>query len=178
MKVKPNQYAEIFTTYQVNKDGYEEMKQDAEYPIEKRKALLGDKENIAEISNYSTYYSTKDYNSRYYRAYRSGWISGRVDKDSAPNNIKRSKGSNPKDTTKYEDDTDRAIPLNIKIETYERDMSGYVWEDTKDQESGKYNISTGNGYYNEGTDDKLIPNVGITMYEVINLGRRFIQYRI
>ena len=50
-------------------------------------------------------------------------------------------------------------------------MSGYVWEDAKDQESGKYNISTGNGYYNEGTDDKLIPNVGITMYEVINLGR-------
>ena len=173
MKVKPNQYAEIFTTYQVNKDGYEKMKQDEklENPLKERKAMLGDKENIAEISNYSTYYSTKDYNSRYYRAYRSGWISGRVDKDSAPNNIKRSKGSNTKDTTKYEDDTDRAIPLNIKIETYERDMSGYVWEDTKDQESGKYNISTGNGYYNEGTDDKLIPNVGITMYEVINLGR-------
>lgn len=168
MKVKPNQYAEIFTTYEVNKDGYEKMKQSAEVSIAVRKAMLGDKENIAEISNYSTYYSTKDYNSRYYRAYRSGWISGRVDRDSAPNNIKR---SNAKDTTKYEDDTDRSIPLNIKIETYERDMSGYVWEDTKDQESGKYKISTGNGYYDEGTDDKLIPNVGITMYEVINLGR-------
>ena len=33
------------------------------------------------------------------------------------------------------------------------------------------NRITGNGYYNEGTDDKLIPNVGITMYEVINLGQ-------
>ena len=166
MRIKPNQYAEIFTTYEVNKDGYDEMKNNAEASITARKALLGDKENIAEISNYSTYYSTKDYNSRYYRAYRNGWISGRVDKDSAPNNIKK---SNIKDRTKYEDDTDRAIPLNIKIETYERDMTGYVWEDKKDKEAGKYNIKTGDGYY--GGSDTLIPNVGITMYEVINMGR-------
>lgn len=168
MKIKPNQYAELFTTYEVNKDGYEEMKKKAEVSITARKDMLGDKENIAEISNYSTYYTSKDYNSRFYRAYRSGWVSGRVDKDSAPNNIKK---SDIKDRTKYEDDTDRAIPLNIKLETYERDMAGYVWEDTKDQEAGKYEISTGNGYYDEGSDDKLIPNVGITMYEVINMGR-------
>ena len=90
MKIKPNQYAELFTTYEVNKDGYEEMKKKAEVSITARKDMLGDKENIAEISNYSTYYTSKDYNSRFYRAYRSGWVSGRVDKDSAPNNIKKS----------------------------------------------------------------------------------------
>ena len=169
IKVKPNQYAEIFTTYEVDKEGYEKM-QNNTATIQDRKLIIGDKENVAEISNYSTYYSTNDYNSRYYRAYRSGWVSGRVDKDSAPNNIKR---SNIKDRTRYEDDTDRAIPINIKLETYERDMYGYVWEDKKETEVGGSNgaskIKVGNGYYDNG--ENLIPNVGITMYEVINLGR-------
>lgn len=169
IKVKPNQYAEIFTTYEVDKEGYDKMQND-EGKIEDRKLIIGDKENVAEISNYSTYYSTNDYNSRYYRAYRSGWVSGRVDKDSAPNNIKR---SNIKDRTRYEDDTDRAIPINIKLETYERDMYGYVWEDKKETEVGGSNgaskIKVGNGYYDN--EENLIPNVGITMYEVINLGR-------
>ena len=134
--------------------------------IKDRELIIGDKENVAEISNYSTYYSTKDYNTRYYRAYRSGWVSGRVDKDSAPNNIKR---SNIKDRTRYEDDTDRAIPINIKLETYERDMYGYVWEDKKETDAGGSKIKVGNGYYDNG--ENLIPNVGITMYEVINMGR-------
>lgn len=169
IKVKPNQYAEIFTTYEVDKEGYEKM-QNNTATIQDRKLIIGDKENVAEISNYSTYYSTKDYNTRYYRAYRSGWVSGRVDKDSAPNNIKR---SNIKDRTRYEDDTDRAIPINIKLETYERDMYGYVWEDKKETEVGGSNggskIKVGNGYYDNG--ENLIPNVGITMYEVINMGR-------
>lgn len=169
VKVKPNQYAEIFTTYQVDEEGYEKMKNDTA-TIQDRKLIIGDKENVAEISNYSTYYSTKDYNTRYYKAYRNGWISGRVDKDSAPNNIKR---SDIKDRTRYEDDTDRAIPLNIKLETYERDMYGYVWEDKKETEVGGSNgaskIKVGNGYYDNG--EELIPNVGITMYEVINMGR-------
>lgn len=169
IKVKPNQYAEIFTTYEVDKEGYEKMQNDLA-TIKERELIIGDKENVAEISNYSTYYSTNDYNSRYYRAYRSGWVSGRVDKDSAPNNIK---GSNIKDRTRYEDDTDRAIPINIKLETYERDMYGYVWEDKKETEVGGSNgaskIKVGNGYYDNG--EELIPNVGITMYEVINLGR-------
>lgn len=165
IKVKPNQYAEIFTTYEVDKEGYDKMQND-EGKIEDRKLIIGDKENVAEISNYSTYYSTKDYNTRYYRAYRSGWVSGRVDKDSAPNNIKR---SNIKDRTRYEDDTDRAIPINIKLETYERDMYGYVWEDKKETDAGGSKIKVGNGYYDNG--ENLIPNVGITMYEVINMGR-------
>lgn len=165
IKVKPNQYAEIFTTYEVDKEGYEKM-QNNTATIQDRKLIIGDKENVAEISNYSTYYSTKDYNTRYYRAYRSGWVSGRVDKDSAPNNIKR---SNIKDRTRYEDDTDRAIPINIKLETYERDMYGYVWEDKKETDAGGSKIKVGNGYYDNG--EELIPNVGITMYEVINMGR-------
>lgn len=165
VKVKPNQYAEIFTTYQVDEEGYEKMKNDTA-TIQDRKLIIGDKENVAEISNYSTYYSTKDYNTSYYKAYRNGWISGRVDKDSAPNNIKR---SDIKDRTRYEDDTDRAIPINIKLETYERDMYGYVWEDKKETDAGGSKIKVGNGYYDNG--EELIPNVGITMYEVINMGR-------
>lgn len=165
IKIKPNQYAEIFTTYEVDKEGYEKM-QNNTATIKDRKLIIGDKENIAEISNYSTYYTTKDIQKNHYRTYRDGWISGKVDQDSAPNNIKK---SNIKSRTKYEDDTDRSIPINIKLETYEREMYGYVWEDAKNSNAGKYNIKTGDGYY--GTGDKLVGNVGITMYEVINMGR-------
>lgn len=170
IKVKPNQYAEIFTTYEVDHEGYEKMQKDTA-TIKDRKLMIGDKENIAEISNYSTYYSEKDCNERYYRAYRSGWVSGRVDRDSAPNNIRQSDILDTKDRNeyKYEDDTDRSIPINIKIETYERDMTGYVWEDKKNVDAGKNGIKTGDGYADNG--ETLIPNVEVTMYEVINLGR-------
>lgn len=170
IKVKPNQYAEIFTTYEVDQEGYEKMQEETA-AIKDRKLMIGDKENIAEISNYSTYYSEKDCNERYYRAYRSGWVSGRVDRDSAPNNIRQSDILDTKDRNeyKYEDDTDRSIPINIKIETYERDMTGYVWEDKKNVDAGKNGIKTGDGYADN--EEILIPNVEVTMYEVINLGR-------
>ena len=166
IKVPVNSYVEIFTTYEVDKEGYDKMSKSAEGSINDRNNILGKKYNIAEISNYSTYYTNRDFNG-YYTAYSNGAVSGRVDKDSAPNNIDT---SNLKNKNKYEDDTDQSLPINISIDTYERDMYGYVWEDTKDKDTGQYSIKTGNGYYNSDTD-KLVPNVKVSMYEVINLGK-------
>lgn len=166
IKVPVNSYVEIFTTYEVDKEGYDKMSKSVEGSINDRNNILGKKYNIAEISNYSTYYTNRDFNG-YYTAYSNGAVSGRVDKDSAPNNIDT---SNLKNKNKYEDDTDQSLPINISIDTYERDMYGYVWEDTKDKDTGQYSIKTGNGYYNSDTD-KLVPNVKVSMYEVINLGK-------
>lgn len=166
LKIHTNQYAEIFTTYEVDLKGYQDM-QDTAADISKRVNLLGDKQNVAEISSYSTFYTKVDNDgSGLYTGFNSGWVSGRVDRDSAPNNIDTSNVTN---RDKYEDDTDRAIPINIAIDTHERDMYGYVWEDIKNTETGSYGIKVGNGLYD--SEDKLIQNVEVTMYEVISLGK-------
>lgn len=166
LKIYTNQYAEIFTTYEVDLKGYQDM-QDTAADISKRVNLLGDKQNVAEISSYSTFYTKVDNDgSGLYTGFNSGWVSGRVDRDSAPNNIDTSNVTN---RDKYEDDTDRAIPINIAIDTHERDMYGYVWEDIKNTETGSYGIKVGNGLYD--SEDKLIQNVEVTMYEVISLGK-------
>lgn len=166
IKIHTNQYAEIFTTYEVDLAGYQQM-QDKAADISKRANLLGDKQNVAEISSYSTFYTKADNDgSGLYTGFDVSWVSGRVDRDSAPNNIDT---SNLLNREKYEDDIDRAIPINISIDTYERDMYGYVWEDDKNVETGSYGIKVGNGVYD--SEEKLIQNVEVTMYEVINLGK-------
>lgn len=166
LKIHTNQYAEIFTTYEVDLKGYQDM-QATKADIKTRANLLGDKQNVAEISSYSTFYTKVDNDgSGLYTGFNSGWVSGKVDRDSAPNNIDT---SNVINRYKYEDDTDRAIPINIAIDTHERDMYGYVWEDIKNTETGSYGIKVGNGSYD--SEDKLIQNVEVTMYEVISLGK-------
>lgn len=165
IRIHTNQYAEIFTTYEVDVDGYKNM-QDRGASIETRNAMLGDKQNVAELSSYSTFYTNVDNDgSGLYTGFKSGWVSGRVDQDSAPNNIDTGDVLN---RNKYEDDTDRAIPINIAIDTYERDMYGYVWKDKKTVDTS-YKMKVGNG--TPDADEPLIQNVEVTMYEVINLGK-------
>lgn len=167
IKLDNTEYAEIFTTYEVDLAGFLNMTGpgNTSATIDTRSALLGDKYNIAEISNYSTYYSEKDIKDGYYQAYKEGFVSGRVDRDSAPNNVT---AGNIKDISTYEDDTFQANMLKISIMINERDMYGYVWEDNKSEDVGSYDIKVGNGYRDSG--EGLIPNVEVSLYEVINLG--------
>ncbi len=166
VKLKVNQYAEIFTTYEIDNEGFDRVR--ASQAIGKRDNLVGEKNNVAEVSNYSTYYNAeRDYKDAidkgYYKPYKnSEQISGKIDKDSAPDNIPEILKE-----SLYEDDTCRAIPLNIKAESTERDMYGYVFEDKKDKDLGKYELKVGNGIYDSG--EYLIPNVKVSMFEVISL---------
>lgn len=127
-KINNGQYIEIFTTYEINQEGYEKMMSSMDAGFETREKLFGEKFNIAEISSYSTYYTEKDKKGTGYCAYKPGFVSGRVDRDSAPNNLTT---TDMKDLKKYEDDSYSAIPLKVELETYEREMYGYVWEDSK-----------------------------------------------
>lgn len=168
IKLDNTEYAEIFTTYEIDRAGYYAMTgsgNSGTASITTRNALLGDKFNIAEVSNYSTYYSEKDIASGKYDAYVEGRISGRVDRDSAPNNIDL---NDLKDMTRYEDDTFKANTLKISILAQEREMYGYVWEDEKTENVGSYELKVGNGYFDSG--ENLIPEVEVSLYEVINLG--------
>lgn len=167
MKISKNNFIEIFTTYEVDREGYLSMIDDANANMKNRAALLGeDKSNIAEVSSYSTFYTDEDVKGSGYHSYKSGWISGRVDKNSAPDNIRKSYLKNRK---YYENDTFRAQGLDIKIKITERSTSGYVWNDKKTQALDKYDLSVGDGYY-DSSKEKLISGVKVSLYEVINLG--------
>lgn len=162
-KIKRSGYAEIFTTYEVDQTGYENMRDNHSATIAEREWLLKEHYNLAEISNYSTYYSEEDLEpERSYHPYKAGWVSGKVDKDSAPNNINRdditSEGG-------YEDDTHQAPMLNIELKSTERDMWGVVWEDKK-QEELDYGIKAGDGIFN---GENTIDGIEVSLFEVINL---------
>ncbi len=174
IKLKVNEYIEIFTTYEIDYEGYEKISDpdnDSD-DIAQRGILYAndEKDNIAEISNYSTFYSERDVEIdgspiNFYRAYEEGQNSGKIDKDSAPNNIIKGDITN---ISNYEDDTCRALPLKISLEAHERDMYGYVFEDMRtDNTSNGVKVKTGDGIY--GGSDKLIPKVKVSMYEVISL---------
>ncbi len=174
IKLKVNEYIEIFTTYEIDYEGYERISDpdnDSD-DIAQRGILYAndEKDNIAEISNYSTFYSERDVEIdgspiNFYRAYEEGQNSGKIDKDSAPNNIIKGDITN---IANYEDDTCRALPLKVSLEAHERDMYGYVFEDMRtDNTSNGVKVKTGDGIY--GGSDKLIPKVKVSMYEVISL---------
>lgn len=191
-KLEVNQYLEVFTTFEIDKEGYDAVRalHNTNLTDEDVMALragltaIPEKDNVAEIANYSTFYGEKDVQelNEYYSKYTGypqgngyGWISGKVDRDSAPNNIRR---DNVKDRSKYEDDTDRSVPVKISIltESIERTITGKVWEDEKDTDprttvGTTYGIKTGNGYLDEEETDNGISNVEVSMYEVINLGK-------
>ena len=112
---------------------------------------LGTKANIAEIASYSTYYHDK------------GTIAGKVDKDSAPNNIDL---ENKNDKAWYEDDSDPAPIITLDLYNETRDVEGFAWED-KQTEQIDYNQVIGNGMYDEG--ERLIGNLTTQMVEKVTV---------
>lgn len=96
--------ADIFVTFAVKKSTVDGVQQAIE---------LGEKSNVVEISSYSTYN-------------QDGSVAGKVDKDSAPENI------NVRDYNQksyYDDDTDAAPVLNLTLLDSDRVVNGIAWED-------------------------------------------------
>lgn len=167
IKLTKTQYVEIFTTYEVDKEGFK----NAEGSIrrEGEDKLTGDKYNVAEIANYSTYYTEEDTKlndeaTPYYCGFKEGWVSGKVDKDSAPNNINR---NDIKNINEYEDDTYQAPILHINVKANSRSMQGTVWNDDVNSGTGiRDEDHIANGIY-EGEEG--VGGVQVSLYEVINM---------
>ena len=120
---------------------------------------LGTKANVAEIASYSTYYHDSDK------------IAGKVDKDSAPNNIDI---ENKNDKSWYEDDSDSAPIITLDLYNETRDVNGFAWED-KQTEQIDYNQVIGNGMYDE--DERLIGNLTTQMVEKVTVKQADGTYR-
>ncbi len=113
----PGERINLYVTFRVKNDAT-----DVEGNGIEKCVRLGSKANIVEITNYSTFNSnTKSRDT----------IEGKVDKDSAPNNINIPSYN---DKTWYEDDTDSAPPIVLQLYTTTRQVNGIAWEDKEETE--------------------------------------------
>ena len=136
--LKAGEEIHVYMTFEVEKDNNSAL-------------YLGQKQNIVEISNYSSFeIGTVD----------KTFNEGLIDKDSEPGN------TNPYAINEYEDDTDAAPLLNLKLyETDGRTMDGYVWDDdrTKLLKTGQL---VGDGLRQESED--LLNGVRVQLIEKID----------
>lgn len=163
--------AYIYLTFEVNKDSNGRVILDEE---------IGEgKENVVEINGYSTQYPKGatvpnvfelDENGNERLKDLEGTTPGRVDRDSNPGNLK------PEDLTKpekYEDDTDKAPNIRIRLyegENQDRVISGKAWEDER---TNKVELTTtGDGIRNE--KETLINGVTVQLVEIMNNGTEFV----
>ena len=119
MTLEPGEYFEVFVTYEVDYEGWEKATQEAAGTSNERPDLLGLKTNIAEITNYSSAYTTESVARHKTTSYQPEQISGKVDRDSAADNI----NMNNLDKAKFfEDDTEYAPTLEIKLKEGTKDV--------------------------------------------------------
>ena len=142
--LQSGEYIYVYLTFEVDKDkATRNIKQDT---------TDNGKNNYVEISSYSTYDAGA--------VVKTNTV-GMIDRDSAPGTL------NPLNENTIEDDSDKAPPIKIyKAAPASREISGYVWEDERDQrkiEDGVY--STGNGK-REGSEH-LVNGVVVQLVEII-----------
>jgi len=137
LKLQSGERADIFVTFKVQKDNINGVQ---------NAVALGNKSNVVEISNYSTYNSD-------------GSLAGKVDRDSAAGNVNiRSYNV----TEWYEDDTFAAPVLELKLIEEERKINGKAWEDKAEGDS-----AVGNGIYDN--NEALIGGLTTELIEKVKV---------
>ena len=168
LTLEPGESFEVYITYEVDKEGYDKI-QNSEQAS--RDNLLNEKSNIAEVSRFTSVYTEEALARHKTTRYKAGQISGRVDRDSAPDNINlAAKDSDGKlDSKFFEDDTEAApvLRVTLKNEDNVRKLNGVVWEDGRD-DNGE-----ANGVYESG--EKVIPNVDVQLVEKIKVDPKDLQ---
>ena len=185
LTLRPGEKLEIFVSFEVDHDGYnlakdEEYDETQETKDETRQDLLGDKNSVLEVSNFTSFYTEDSLRKNNNVAYKAGEVSGRVDKDSAPDNVNFSmtetlekNGINYTilDKNWFEDDTDSAPVFRVYLrdkDQREREINGVVWEEdlNKDVE-GVDNTKTGDGIFTD--EEGRVPGVTVSLVEKIKL---------
>ena len=168
LTLEPGESFEVYITYEVDKEGYDKI-QNSEQAS--RDNLLNEKSNIAEVSRFTSVYTEEALARHKTTRYKAGQISGRVDRDSAPDNINlAAKDSDGKlDSKFFEDDTETApvLRVTLKNEDNVRKLNGVVWEDGRD-DNGE-----ANGVYDSG--EKVIPSVDVQLVEKIKVDPKDLQ---
>lgn len=125
---------------------------------------------IAEIASYGSTYNGDIYNNGHGL---NNPNAGKIDEDSNAGSFKIDEYTNADNDKKIEilkeDDTSRAIGIQLKKDGNLRILSGIVFEDaTKQMDVENSNSKTrlGDGKYNQEDDDKKIKDVTVELYEI------------
>ncbi len=196
MVLEPGEVMEVFVTYEVDRERFYEIYNAADGTQVARDALLGSKNNIAEVTRYTTQYTTVN-GSKYKNglrhsnvAYKVGEISGRIDQDSAPDNANITAVTTleqPTDNTGvlvkageenakqkvldfYDDDTCSAptVKINVRQPEISRTLEGTVWDDGKGVQDTLAGERIADGIYDENTEPG-INGVDTTLVEKIHI---------
>lgn len=154
-KLESGERAELTVTFKINKADSIGENNLIEDEIE-----LGEKHNVVEITKFSSYYSESSKNKWQHAI---GEVTGRVDEDSAPDNV-NIQMFNEKNW--YEDDTDSAPSIEVYLYNVQRNINGAVWEDAQTNKI-KYNQIIGDGVYNPDQGDRNVPNMTTELVETI-----------
>ena len=145
---------DIYVTFRVEKDS---MNDAGIYDTVK----LGKRYNLAEIESFTSYYTEASEN----RWSNPGEVTGRVDKDSAPNNINI---PSLNEKSYYEDDTDSSPSIKISLNESDRNITGLAFEDAQTDQI-EYEQYVGDGIYNPDNGDKAIKNMKTEIIEIIRI---------
>ena len=137
LSLASGEVAKIYVTFRVQKDTINGVHDSI---------ILGKKSNVAEISSYSTLNTD-------------GTNAGKVDKDSAPDNLNIRSYN---DYSWYEDDTDAAPVLYLELQEENRTINGQVWEDKPEADT-----TTGNGVID--SDEALIGGLTTQLVEKVEV---------
>ena len=160
-KLAVGEQAYIYLTFKVNADGENPITLDTEDSL---------KMNYAEINGYKTYYTDGTVLPNDIKK-SSQNPAGIIDMNSTPGNLRKADITGNKYEKNFENDTDRAKGLQVKIdENAERKINGTVWEDKRTEKVGEAVI--GNGV----RDDKEIRIKGVTvqLVEKLDNGEEFL----
>ena len=147
---------DIYVTFRVEKDS---MNDAGIYNTIK----LGKRYNLAEVESFTSYYT--DASTEFSLWAIPGEVTGRVDGDSAPNNINVTSLNEKK---YYEDDTDSAPSIKISLNKSDRNVTGLAFEDAQTQKI-EYSQYIGDGIYNPDAGDKAIKDMKTEIIEIIRI---------
>ena len=168
IRLEPNQYVDIFATYRLknysedpSRPLFEEYESVNTNAIDADGIELGNKANIAELKAYSVFKATSD------PSKKGKMYAGKLDKDSAPNNIDIISRNNK---AYYEDDTYAAPFVNIQLENNNPNtVTGTVWEDNEIMsDSQTKGVALGDGVYN-AAEEFTIEGMNVELVEKIQI---------
>lgn len=166
-KLAVGEQAYIYLTFKVNKNGTNPITLDTKDSL---------KMNYAEINGYKTYYTDGTVLPNDIKK-SSQDPAGIIDMNSTPGNLRLADITGNKYEKNFENDTDRAKGLQIKIdENAERKINGTVWEDQRTKTVGEAVIGDGVRNLDEKGNNSEIVIQGITvqLVEKLDNGEEFL----
>lgn len=157
VRIKPGEKVTLNVTFKLAKATDSQGVQNAI----RMEGVDAQKSNIVEIANYSTYYQGTDS------------VAGKIDRDSAPDNVNLNLQKDGNIESWFEDDTAAAPTLNMGYYDRTRNIDGLAWEDkeeeqVKDSSGNETNEYVGNGIYDEG-DEQTLGGVTTELVEKITV---------